>query len=199
MRPSGIQCSIIMVMFLSICINAYDTKGKFGMGIRCYGAPIIMFSTMKIGVSNAVSLEPSIGYYRYSSEYSYTDIDYLGNDVLVTEKFTNSLYDMSIMLDMKPLRYEKSNFIVKTGASYVSVTSSYKYDNEGNSHSSGAWAVMVLGGIGVEHFVTHWFSVNAGILSGYCMFKDKKAESPRYSIGILSSQLADFALIWYLK
>ncbi len=56
--------SVAALAMLVSSVSAYDTKGKFGMGIKIWGTPVLLFSNMKIGVSNGFSLEPSVGFHQ---------------------------------------------------------------------------------------------------------------------------------------
>ena len=102
---------------------SYDTKGKFGMGIRMWGTPVLRFSTMKLGVNNFLSIEPSVGFdqFKLTDETEVEVYDpvtglFTYKDVTLKERYNH--YIFSAMFDMKPIRKEKSNFILKAGLGY---------------------------------------------------------------------------------
>ena len=155
--------------------GAFDTAGKFGMGLRFWGTPIIAFSSMKIGVTNRLGLEPSVGYYMWKNEYG----DY---------ESSNSMLLLSLTGDMKTIRAGRSNFMVKLGGAFAKTWNS----------SSSTTSLAVLGGVGMEHFVNDNFSVNVGALSGFWTSSPDDYDS-RFSLMSLGNQLVDFSLVWYLE
>ena len=94
--------ALVGIVLFSLSLGAYDTSGKFGMGIRFWGSPIISFSTMQIGVSEYVSLEPSIGFYNISEDYG-----------------SGSLFAGALLANFKPVRKERSNLLLKAGGLYI--------------------------------------------------------------------------------
>lgn len=177
---------IAVVFFLCVMVTsaiAFDSGGKFGMGIRFWGTPIITFSTIKFGISNQIGLEPSLGYYNWKDKYADTER-------------SNSMMVLSVIFDINAIKAPRSNFMIRLGGVYPRMTSSYSYP--GFESSSTTTGFAILGGIGIEHFVNDNFAVNVGALSGYWTQSpdDSDASSSFMSI---SSQLVDFSLVWYLK
>jgi hypothetical protein len=94
--------SMLGIVVFSLSLGAYNTAGKFGMGVRFWGSPIITFSNVQIGVSNYVSLEPSIGFYKISEEY-----------------YSSDFFAASMLANFKPIRKERSNLLLKLGGLYL--------------------------------------------------------------------------------
>ncbi len=130
------KLALLSIVVSSLSLSAYDTAGKFGMGVRFWGSPIITFSNVQIGVNNYLSLEPSIGFYNISYD------DY-GSSHLVAA---------SMLANFKPIRKERSNLLLKLGGLLLG--------------GEGADSYALLFGLGIEHFINDNFSVNVGALSG---------------------------------
>ncbi len=115
-----------VIMHLSQ-IHAYDTKGKFGMGIRMWGTPLILFSCMKINVANSFGLEPSVGFNQYKIKESYETAD--GSDVLLTTKY--NVLILANVFDIKPIRRERSNLVLRAGVAFWRAKSYWEdYDDK---------------------------------------------------------------------
>ncbi len=128
---------LLSIFVLCLNVSAYDTGGRFGMGVRFWGTPLITFADVKVDVSNVIEFEPSIGYYN---------IDYgegAGYDHLLIT---------SLLMNIKPVRAERANLLFKLGGLFSN-----------NYYTTFA----ILLGLGIEHFVNDNFSINAGILSGF--------------------------------
>jgi hypothetical protein len=192
-------------MFIVGSTFGYDTKGKFGMGIKIWGTPIITFSTMKIGVNNFLTLEPSLGYYRATEErevpdYTYVTCNY--TEYTTTNKYMDDFLNVSLLGDFKPLRYEKSNLCIRAGTNYTYISSHNKYGDHSPSYYDGTWCMSFLYGLGIEHFFSNYFSVNVGFLSAFGIFGNYNSQDQSddsFVMNILGNQLADFSLVWYLK
>ncbi len=180
------KLALLSIVVFSLNVRAYNTVGKFGMGIRFWGSPIITFSNVKYGINNLIEIEPSVGYYntQRSSDY-YRSKDNLFFAVLLT--------------NFKPIRTERANLLIKIGGLYAKNSSSYSYespyDDYDYSYTTNNYAVLF--GIGIEHFVNDNFSVNVGALSGYWRRKPEDSEV-NYSFTGIGSQLVDFSLVWHL-
>ncbi len=166
------KLALLGIVVFSLSLGAYDTAGKFGMGVRFWGSPIITFSNVQIGVSNSVSLEPSVGFYNI--EY---DDSYYGSS-------SSSLFATSFLANFKPIRKERSNLLLKLGGLYIH-----------GSNSSNSFAILC--GLGVEHFINDNFSVNVGALSG--IWRSSSDYGYSTTLTSLGSQLVDFSLIWHLE
>jgi hypothetical protein len=88
---------------LVLCLNvaAYDTGGRFGMGIRFWGTPLITFADVKIDVNNAIGFEPSIGFYN------------------IGDGGSSSFFITSLLMDIKPVRAERANLLFKFGGLFA--------------------------------------------------------------------------------
>jgi len=179
-----------LLVFLCILIsnaNAFDTAGKFGMGIRCWGIPIITFSNMKFGISNQFELEPSLGYYKWKNKWVYGG----GSD-----ESTNSTLLFSATGNINAVKAARSNFQIKLGGLYAKTTSSYL--SAGFESKSTTTGYAIIGGIGIEHFVNDNFAINIGALSGLWSSSPDDSDNS-FSFTTFGSQLVDFSLVWYLK
>ncbi len=177
---------VFAVLLCAIISNAsaFDTSGKFGMGIRFWGTPIITFSNMKFGLSDKMGLEPSFGYYSWKDDY--------GDGY----ESSNSIFLISVVGDINAVKAVRSNFMIKLGGAYAKMKSSYS--NPYSSGSSSSRGTAILAGIGIEHFVNDNFAVNVGALSGYWTSSPDDSDAS-FSFTSISSQLVDFSLVWYLK
>jgi len=178
---------LFSIIMLSLSVNAYNTAGKFGMGVRFWGSPIITFSNIKYGINDLIEIEPSIGYYSTQSDGEY----YNSKD--------NLLFTV-ILANFKPIRTERSNLLVKIGGLYAKNSHSYtySYDDPPYEYSSTTHNRALVFGLGIEHFVNDNFSVNVGALSGYWHRKPEDSEGS-YSLMGIGSQIVDFSLVWHLK
>lgn len=199
MRLKCIFAATIVCSAIVAKTHAFDTAGKFGMGIKFWGTPIITFANMKIGLTNAIGLEPSEGYYRWKDEYSYTDPE---GEYSYTRENRNSMLIFSLIADIKAIRADRSNFVVKLGGAYARISSSYSYSStySESTSSSSSTNFAILGGIGIEHFVNQNFSVNVSTLSSYWI---SSGEDDYYETDFFfmtfGNQLVDFSLVWYLR
>jgi hypothetical protein len=110
--------------------------------------------------------------------------------------------NLSLIADLKPLRYEKSNLCVRAGTNYTYLSSHNKYGNHSPSYYDGSWCMSFLYGLGIEHFFSNNFSVNVGFLSAFGFLGNNNTEEQSddsFVFNILGNQLADFSLVWYLK
>ena len=171
---------VLMLLFVVLSVCAYETAGKFGMGVKFWGSPIITFSNVKYGISDIIGIEPSIGYYNLTREYD-------------TNEYSDDIFFISLICNFKPIRANRSNLIIKLGGIYANTSTSYPA-----SPVSPTDNYAILFGIGIEHFINDNFSVNVGALSGYWK---SSFEEEEYSMTLKSfgSQLVDFSLVWYLK
>lgn len=186
---------------------SYDTQGKFGLGVKIWGSPVITLSTIKLGLTNSIGMEPSIGYYKIGSKtVDDSAYDYV-NDRIYTRKVkeTESMFILSNTLELKPIRSEKSNFIIKGGASWGILSSKYEDNDpdyvEPDEDPKNPWLISLIGGIGIEHFFTDYFAMNVGITSGFVLLTSPSGdhETSYESLTHIGTQLADFALVLYLK
>ena len=179
---------VALLVFLCILVsnaNAFDTAGKFGMGIRCWGIPIITFSNMKFGLSNQFELEPSVGYYKWKNSYA-----------AGSGESTNSTLLFSAIGNINTVKAARSNFQIKLGGLYAKTTSSYS--SAGFENKSTTTGYAIIGGIGIEHFVNDNFAINVGALSGFWTSSPDDSDAS-FSFTTFGSQLVDFSLVWYLK
>jgi len=159
------------------------------MGFRFLGTPVVAFTNMKIGLVDALGLEPSAGYYTWKDEYS---------GPYYSSESTNSMLIFFLMGDINAIRAKRSNLVLKLGAAYGSIRSHYSSDGTESTASTPHFAV--LGGIGIEHFVNRSFSVYAGALSGHWSSTEKDTDwESKLSLMSLNTQLLDFSLTWYLE
>jgi hypothetical protein len=183
---------LLSIVMFSFSVSAYNTAGKFGMGIRFWGSPIITFSDVKYGINNLIEIEPSIGYFATKNDAEYDYSSYNSKD---------NLFLALLLTNFKPIRTERANLLIKFGGLYAKNSSSYSssYDDYSYSYSSTTNNYAVLFGIGIEHFVNDNFSVNVGAISGYWWNKPEDTEySENFSLTGIGSQLVDFSLVWHL-
>jgi hypothetical protein len=184
--------SMLGIAVFSLSLGAYDTAGKFGMGVRFWGSPIITFSTVKYGISNLIEIEPSIGYYTTKSEDEF--------DGGFRDSEENILFAV-LLTNFKPIKTERSNLLIKFGGLYArnSHSYSYLYDDYSYAYSSTTNNYVILFGLGIEHFINDNFSVNVSALSGYWRSKSEEdVYSENFSLTGIGSQIVDFSLIWHL-
>ena len=176
---------IFVFLFCALVTNAsaFDTAGKFGMGVRFWGTPIITFSNIKFGVNNQFGLEPSLGYHSWTSSSNGSES-------------TNNIMLFSVVADFNAIKAARSNFLLRFGGIYSKAKSSYSYDGFDSSSTTTGWGV--LWGIGIEHFVNENFAINVGALSGYWNSSPDDSDAST-SLMSFSSQLVDFSLVWYLR
>ena len=166
---------LILILFVvSLSVLAYDTSGKFGMGIRFWGSPIITFSSIKYSLNNLFEIEPSVGYYKWSYDYD-------------TYEYSNDLLFISLINNIKVLRASRSNLMLKIGGVYATFTTSYGDDE---SYKNDNYAFLY--GIGLEHFINANFSVNVGALSGFWKSSDEDTDYSS-TLNVLGSQIVDFS------
>lgn len=185
--------------------TAYDTKGKFGMGINMQGTPLILFSTLKYGLTNYVGIEPSVGFHQMKISYTsyYTEYDPISGDYIeevYEDKIKYNLLILSSMFDIKPIQKDRSNFLLRLGGGYVRAAISAESEGEnGGDYDPSLWMVQAKGGAGIEHFFTDHFSVYAGFLVSWRILgSDEFGDETKPSLLSLGNQLADLSFIWYL-
>jgi opacity protein-like surface antigen len=204
--------AVVVCVFLSAVFysaEAYDTDGKFGMGIKIWGTPVITFSTMKLSMNSSVDFEPGIGYYQFKSKNTYTETIYSGgtqSEAEQTYMSTNSILMLSGLFNCKAIKEERANLLVRLGGAYSYLSSKYEresespYETDSSPDPDDAWNVSLMAGLGIEHFFTDNFAVNVGILSGWSLFSDSEDDySSQVSILHVGNQIADFSLVFYLK
>jgi hypothetical protein len=194
----AVVCFLVVIAVSSS--SGMDMNGKFGMGIRVVGSPIITFSAIRIGTSSNLSLEPGIGYYQYrtSSEYE-SGVDLNGQPIMGTDKYTNSLFLISNLFNITVVKRERSNLLIRLGGSYGYISSKVESaDPYSGASDNSAWNFSLQGGFGIEHFFTDHFSAYAGILCGYVLEQSDNGSSDQFQLIGFGNQLADFSLIWYL-
>ncbi len=192
--------------------SAYDTQGKFGMGINLMGTPVILFSNLKFGITNTFGIEPSVGFHQlkltletYDDSYddSYDDPydEYSGSSeyyepVEPEQKIKFNALILSNMFDFRVIRRERSNFLIRVGGGYTRFWMAE--DVEEGSEDLSMWGVSAKAGMGIEHFFTDHFSVYAGFTASWNMFEsDSFTISPMLtSIG---NQIAELSFAWYLQ
>jgi hypothetical protein len=93
----------LLLSIFAICLNvsAYDTGGRFGMGVRFWGTPLITFADVKTDVNNMLGFEPSIGFYN------------------IGDGGSSSLFITSLLMDLKPVRAERANLLFKFGGLFA--------------------------------------------------------------------------------
>lgn len=171
---------LLILFMIALSAEAYDTSGKFGMGIRFWGSPIVTFSSIKYSLNNVYEIEPSIGYYKWSYDYD-------------AYEYSNDLFFVSLVNNIKVIRASRSNLMLKIGGVYATMTSTY---GDGSSYKTNNYAFLY--GIGIEHFVNDNFSVNVGALSGYWKSSSEDTDAST-TINVLGSQIVDFSLVWYIE
>ena len=186
------KLALLGIIISSLGLAAYDTSGKFGMGVRFWGSPIITFSTLKYGLSDLTEIEPFLGYYSTKEDEEFDEGFYNSKD--------NILF-AGLLTNFKVVKTERSNLLIKFGGLYArnSHSYSYLYDDYSYAYSSATNNYVILFGLGIEHFVNDNFSVNVGALSGYWRRKDEDdGPSENFSLTGIGSQIVDFSLIWHL-
>lgn len=192
-------------------LHAYDTQGKFGMGIRMTGTPVILFSNMKIGLTNFLTLEPSIGFSQFKLARTDTVFGSMGT-VEQTFKLEDkyNAFIGSAVADLKPLRFERSNLVIKVGGTYWRASALDEYVNTAygptgdpqhskDSYDDAIWALLGKAGMGVEHFFTDHMSVYAGFVSAIALFGSDEQYYDYVSAKSIGNQFAELSFIWYLK
>jgi hypothetical protein len=192
-----LSTSIVVFSIVSTTF-AYDTQGKFGMGIRMWGTPVILFSSMKIGASNLVGLEPSIGFNRIKQVYETEQYDPVSGDYITAEESVSyNVLNFSGMIDLKPVRAEKSNLVVRMGLNYLYGGISEDYVD--TTYDNTIWKLGFAGGLGIEHFFTDQFSVYAGFLNSINFLGTDDTSLKSFSFSSLGNQFAELTFVWYLK
>lgn len=215
MRRSHYALAVCFALLISSSVSAYDTGGKFGMGIRMTGTPVILFSNMKIGLNNFLTLEPSVGFNQIKLKWkdSVAVYDHVKEELDTTIFDLTDRYNMfiaSLVADMKPLRFEKSNFVIKAGGMYWrgALHDEYVDRDYGSSErrkptkedeTDAIWAMSVKGGLGIEHFFTDHMSVYAGFLSSFSLFGSEESYYDYVSATSVGNQFAELSFVWYLK
>jgi hypothetical protein len=181
LKKGGIMKKLALLSMFVLCLNvhAYDTAGKFGMGVRFWGTPLITFTNIKYGLNNNIDLEPSFGYYRVGYDYEYYTA-------------SSNLFFVSLLTNIKPIRTKRSNLLIKLGGLYARNSTSY------DTYSYGTNGLALLFGLGIEHFVNDNFSVNVGALSGYWHTSPDDSDAS-FSFTGIGNQLVDFSLVWHLE
>ena len=172
------KLALLSTVVFSLSVSAYNTGGKFGMGVRFWGSPIITFSNIKYGLNNYIDIEPSFGYYSVGYDYGYYDA-------------SSNLFFVSLLTNIKPIRTERSNLLIKLGGLYARNSTTY------DTYSYGTNGFALLFGLGIEHFVNDNFSVNVGALSGYWHASPDDSDAS-FSFAGIGSQIVDFSLVWHL-
>ena len=198
----------VAVLLINASVHAYDTQGKFGMGINLMGTPVLLFSTMKIGVTNSFGLEPSVGFHQFSVTETYPDQVYQNGDYVetdVTKKSKYNLLMLSGMCDFKPVQRERSNFLVRGGVSFWRAWEAESRDPEDTLlvyDNYAFWNVSAKAGFGVEHFFTDNFSVYAGVVSQFTIFGSNVNDDTDYDSFVyftsVGNQVAELSFVWYL-
>ena len=194
LKKGGImkKLALVCIVVSSLGLSAYDTAGKFGVGVRFWGSPIITFSNIKYGISNLIEVEPSVGYYTTNRERDYDGGYYNSKE---------NTFFVLLLTNFKPIRTDRANLLIKFGGLYARNSDSYSYSYDGYfyDYSSTTNNYAILFGLGLEHFVNDNFSVNVGALSGYWRSKpEDDVYSESFSLTGIGSQLVDFSLVWHL-
>lgn len=184
-------------------VSAYDTQGKFGMGVRVWGTPLLLFSNMKIGLTNYLGIEPSAGFHQLKLSYTPTTEevwDPVLNDYIVPESKEEVKYNVlmfSNIFDIKPILREKSNFVIRLGAGYYRAKASEEFD--GSDFEESLWNFSIKWGFGVEHFFNDHFSVYSGFLNAWGLFGSSNADGDPAKILSLGNQFAELSFVWYMQ
>lgn len=89
------------------------------MGISIWGTPLFLLSNMKIGVSNTLGLEPSVDFHQFKIKDSYEKFDYDTYKYITAEQeYRYNLLYLSNIFDIKAIRKERSNFVIRLGVGY---------------------------------------------------------------------------------
>ncbi len=196
---------IFILIFSLSLINSsfsYDTKGKFGMGIKMIGTPLILFSNLKIGITNLFGIEPSVGYHQFTFRRTDSREEYESNSgnynmVEYENKMKYSIFIISNMFDFKVRRTEKSNFILRPGIGYYHAVE--KNEDQNDEFDDYQWLISIKGGVGIEHFFTNHFSVYAGFTSSFNLVGSDDDYWDYASLTSVGNQLAELSFVWYLK
>jgi hypothetical protein len=192
----------VSLLFINTSFS-YDTKGKFGMGIKMVGTPLVLFSNMKIGITNLFGLEPSIGFHQFTMRRtdSIAVYDPITGVYIGMEEYENSMkyniFIVSNMFDFKVIRTEKSNFIIRPGVGYY--LAKEKFEDYDNDFSEYQWLLSVKGGVGIEHFFTDYFSVYAGFMCSYNLISSSEDYWDYAALTSVGNQFAELSFVWYLK
>lgn len=187
----------VVTIFLTNSAYGVNLKGKFGMGPRWWGLPFISLATTRYGLTSKISIEPSLGYYRwiteYESKYHYEDTTYSYSDTLRL-----SLVLVAGLTNYTLRGNPKSNVYVRVGG--IVGTGTWECLRYKITNKIFGWGLVI--GYGLEHFVSNHFAINVGVLSCLWVIKDEyiaeafafKAKSSGLMFG---NQLLDFTLMWY--
>jgi hypothetical protein len=188
---------IVLGLLVSLAVTdstyAVNLKGKFGMGPRWWGFPFFSLATTRYGISQKFSIEPTLGYYNWSTTDTYDEetrtdgysllmLGGLGN-ICLSENVAGNVY------------FRLGGLLARGSSSY-----SYEGSDYSSSQSMNGWGILF--GYGLEHFVNEHFSINVGILSCFWVYSDAYLDgafkSNNSTNGLLfGNQLLDFTLIWY--
>jgi hypothetical protein len=165
---------------------------------------------MKIGITNSLGIEPSVGFHQLkltytnpSSEWDPTYGTYIETEN--KEEIRYNVFLVSNMFDIKPIRREKSNFLIRLGAGYwramVSEESEDSFSElEGSEeYEDVIWNVSAKLGFGIEHFFNDHFSVYAGFLNSWGIYGTDQKEGDPATVLSLGNQLAELSFVWYLQ
>jgi hypothetical protein len=84
--------------------------------------------------------------------------DMTGNYIPSEENISYNVFNFSGMLDIKPVRAEKSNLVLRAGLNYLFGSIADKIENDPSYDvDSDLWKLGFVGGLGIEHFVTDQF------------------------------------------
>jgi hypothetical protein len=183
---------LLLVPILVDSAYSVDLKGKFGIGPRWWGAPLVALGTTRYGLTSKFSVEPFAGYYKWTDEHEYS------SGSTRKDKYSMLLFaalgNYSVASNAKGNVYIRAGGILATGKN----SSEGPYDSSSGTISSKG----VLVGYGLEHFVSNHFAINVGMLSGFWIYEDDCVSNGR-SYGdsftglLLGNQLFDFTLMWY--
>lgn len=202
--------AVCVALLSATTLFAYDTQGKFGMGVSMAGTPVLLFSTMKYGVASTLDIEPSVGFHQFSVTSTYYSTQYIGNEIVDIERTSKQKYNLLVLSNsfgIKPIRTDRSNLVIKPGIAYYRASLSEEYTDESEEELEGEeapdpalWNLSIKAGFGIEHFFTDNFSVYAGFMSLYSIFgSNAESNGDDYvSFMSLGNQFAELSFVWYL-
>ena len=101
------------------------------------------------------------------------------------------------MFDIKPIRTEKSNLLIRPGVGFY--RASAKNEDIESDFDESYWLLAIKAGVGLEHFFTDFFSVYAGFNCSYNLLGSSEDYWDYAALTSLGNQYAELSFVWYLK
>jgi hypothetical protein len=144
------------------------------------------------------SKEPSVGFDRLKAVYEVENYDPISGEYVTSEEsIAYNVFDVNGILDIKPVRAERSNLVVRAGLNYLYGSISEEYTD--TTYDDHLWKFGIVGGMGIEHFFTDHFSVYAGFLNGINFLGTEDEDLKSFGFANVGNQFAELTFVWYLK